>query len=141
TISVETSGFLPIGEFVSKFNTSPNSNHDFDLYDFKRELGNNAVGDGERYKGRGFVQLTGKANYIKFGGDIGVNLITDPDQANEPRTAAKLLAAFLRAQRARIENALDANDFAEARRAVNGGSHGLSAFTASYKIGERLLNT
>ena len=143
TIRVETSGFLPISEFVSEFNTSPGSDHNFDKYDFRGEgdLGNNARGDGEKYKGRGFVQLTGKSNYRTFGAEIGVDLITDPEQANEPRTAAKLLAAFLKSRRDRIETALAVGDFRTARRAVNGGSHGLDGFTESYRTGEQLLNT
>ena len=72
TIRVETASFSPISEFRSRFNTSPGSDHDFDLYDFKVGLGNNAVGDGARYKGRGFVQLTGKDNYRRFGQEVGV---------------------------------------------------------------------
>src|SRR5438046_1545087 len=95
TIGVETGRFAPLSEFISRFNTSPGGQL-FDLYDFRKGLGNGARGDGARYKGRGFIQLTGKANYQHFGQQIGVDLIADPEQANEPRTAAKLLAAFLK---------------------------------------------
>jgi|SRR5215469_15094284 len=139
TIVVETGRFAPISEFISRFNTSPGG-EPFDLYDFRRDLGNGAVGDGARYKGRGFVQLTGKANYQRFGNQIGANLIADPEQANEPRTAAKLLAVFLKAQQRRIEQALAVGDFATARRAVNGGTFGLDQFTTSYQTGKRLLD-
>src|SRR5438067_6445407 len=139
TIGVETGRFAPISEFISRFNTSPGG-QPFDLYDFRKEsLGNNARGDGARYKGRGFVQLTGKANYQHFGQQIGVDLIADPEQANEPRTAAKLLAAFLKRAELRIKTALAEEDFRDARRAVNGGTFGLDQFTHSYKVGERLL--
>lgn len=139
TIVVETGRFAPISEFISRFNTSPGG-EPFDLYDFRRDLGNGAVGDGAQYKGRGFVQLTGKANYQRFGEQIGVDLIANPEQANEPRTAAKLLAAFLKAQQNRIEQALAAGDFATARRAVNGGTFGLDQFITSYQTGKRLLD-
>jgi peptidoglycan L-alanyl-D-glutamate endopeptidase CwlK len=139
TIVVETGRFAPISEFISRFNTSPGG-QPFDLYDFRRDLGNGAVGDGARYKGRGFVQLTGKANYQRFGQQIGVDLIPDPEQANEPSTAAKLLAAFLKAQQHRIEQALAVGDFATARRTVNGGTFGLDQFTTSYQTGRRLLD-
>jgi peptidoglycan L-alanyl-D-glutamate endopeptidase CwlK len=94
TIGVETGRFAPLSEFISRFNTSPGG-QPFDLYDFRKGLGNGARGDGASYKGRGFIQLTGKANYQHFGQQIEVDLIADPEQANEPRTAAKLLAAFL----------------------------------------------
>lgn len=138
TIRVETGRFAPIGEYVSRYNTSPGG-QPFDLYDFRDDLGNGAAGDGARYKGRGFVQLTGKANYRYFGEKIGIDLIADPDKANEPGTAGKLLAAFLKAKEIRIKQALAEGDFATARRAVNGGTHGLADFAESYKTGLALL--
>jgi putative chitinase len=139
TVRVETGQFRPISEFVSRFNTSPSGLAEFDLYDFRTDLGNNAKGDGAEYKGRGYVQLTGKFNYQKFGDEIGVNLIADPERANDPLTAARLLAAFLKSKRVRIEQALRDGDFRDARKAVNGGSHGLNEFTESYKTGLQLL--
>src|SRR5262249_51800617 len=66
TIRAETEGFVPIDEGRSRFNTSPNG-HPFDLYDYNKNLGNKGPPDGERFKGRGFVQLTGRANYTQFG--------------------------------------------------------------------------
>lgn len=139
TIRVETGRFAPIDEFVSRFNTSPGGDP-FDLYDFRKNLGNHAAGDGARYKGRGFVQLTGKANYQRFGPIVGVDdLVDNPDKANDPRTAAKLLAAFLKAKEIVIKQALSAGDFAAARRAVNGGTFGLDGFIDAYKTGAALL--
>lgn len=139
TVRVETGRFAPISEFISRFNTSPNG-HPFDLYDFRtRDLGNNAAGDGEKFKGRGFIQLTGKTNYERFGQIIRENLIEDPEKANDPRVAAQLLAAFLKVKQLEIEQALHAGDFKDARKAVNGGSHGLDDFTESYNIGLQLL--
>ena len=140
TIRVETGRFAPLDEYVSRFNTSPDG-QPFDLYDFRADLGNNAVGDGAKYKGRGFVQLTGKANYRHFGPLVGApDLADDPDRANEPDMAAKLLAAFLQAKQTIISEALADNDFARARRAVNGGTHGLADFTASYQTGLALAS-
>jgi peptidoglycan L-alanyl-D-glutamate endopeptidase CwlK len=138
TIGVETGRFAPLSEFISRFNTSPGG-QPFDLYDFHKGLGNGARGDGASYKGRGFIQLTGKANYQHFGQQIGVDLIADPEQANEPGSAAKLLAAFLKRAELRIKQALAEGDFATARRQVNGGTFGLDQFTRSYQTGERLL--
>jgi peptidoglycan L-alanyl-D-glutamate endopeptidase CwlK len=138
TIGVETGRFAPLSEFISRFNTSPGG-QPFGLYDFRKGLGNGARGDGASYKGRGFIQLTGKANYQHFGQQIEVDLIADPEQANEPRTAAKLLAAFLKKAELRIKQALAEDDFATARRQVNGGTFGLDQFTRSYQTGERLL--
>ena len=66
TIRAEVAAFLPLSEGLSKFNTSPNG-HPFDLYDNRNDLGNRGAPDGSRYKGRGFVQLTGRANYRTYG--------------------------------------------------------------------------
>ena len=73
TIRAETEGFVPISEFQSRFNTEPGK-PPFSLYDFKKSLGNGAVGDGARYRGRGFVQLTGKANYAQYGAQLKLPL-------------------------------------------------------------------
>jgi peptidoglycan L-alanyl-D-glutamate endopeptidase CwlK len=140
TAMVETGRFEPISEFPSRFNTSPGGGELFDLYDFRTDIGNNARGDGAKYKGRGFVQLTGQFNYLRFGPQVGVDLIADPERANDPQIAAQLLAAFLGAHRLRIEQALLEGDFSDARKAVNGGSHGLGDFTESYKTGLQLLS-
>ncbi len=55
------------------------------------QLGNTEVGDGARFAGRGYVQLTGRANYRKAGAKVGVDLIADPDAAMRPDIAAKIL--------------------------------------------------
>jgi len=60
-----------------------------------QSMGNNEPGDGWKYRGRGFIQITGKNNYARYGKMIGVDLIGNPDQANDPSIAAKLAAAFV----------------------------------------------
>ena len=140
TIRAETAGFAPISEYKSKYNTSP-SGHPYNLYDVRKDLGNHAKGDGERFKGRGFIQLTGRDNYQRYGQAIGLGdgLVNDPDRANEPEIAGKLLAKFLKDRERPIKEALLDGSLATARRLVNGGSHGLDAFTAAYRLGEKLL--
>jgi putative chitinase len=139
TIRAETEGFVPISEGLSRFNTSPGG-HPFDLYDNRKDLGNQGPPDGESFKGRGYVQLTGRANYTKFGPLVDVNdLVEQPDKANDPQIAAKLLAAFVASKETAIATALTTGDLATARRLVNGGSHGLDRFTSAYQIGLGLL--
>lgn len=139
TIRAETAMFLPISEGVSRFNTS-SGGRPFDLYDHRADLGNQGSPDGERYKGRGYIQLTGRANYADIGRRIGLDrqVLDDPEKANDPEIAGRILADFLKRSETRIRVALDRKDLPEARKAVNGGSHGLSPFRTAYLRGEEI---
>ncbi|HSQ12193.1 MAG TPA: peptidoglycan-binding protein, partial [Candidatus Deferrimicrobium sp.] len=140
TLRAETESFQPINEGLSKFNTSPGG-HPFDLYDFRSDLGNQGEGDGAKFRGRGYIQLTGRFNYQKLGAalDMGGKLATNPELANDPAIAGKLLAAFLKDKERAIKEALIIGDLRLARRLVNGGSHGLDRFSDAFRIGESLI--
>ena len=138
TIRAETESFLPISEGRSRFNTSP-SGHPFDLYDNRKDLGNTGPTDGERFRGRGFIQLTGRDNYTRYSKEIGEDLVTNPESANDPVIAAKLLARFIADRERPIREALAENDLATARRLVNGGSNGLNRFTDAFQKGMQLI--
>jgi len=140
TIRAETAGFLPISEMVSKYNTSPGG-QPFDLYDYRSDLGNQGPPDGERYRGRGFIQLTGKDNYRRYGQKIGVGemLVDNPELANSPQIAAQILSSFLKDKELKIREALQDNRLDTARRQVNGGTYGLADFTKAYRTGETLV--
>jgi peptidoglycan L-alanyl-D-glutamate endopeptidase CwlK len=140
TIRAETASFQPIDEFESPYNT-PSGGPPFALYDNRADLGNRGPTDGADFKGRGFVQLTGGANYMHFSEVVGLGtqLVDNPDLANDPDIAAQLLAAFLKDKENRIRAALGANDLATARRLVNGGTHGLADFTDAYQRGQGLI--
>jgi peptidoglycan L-alanyl-D-glutamate endopeptidase CwlK len=137
TIRAETGNFTPLSEFQSKFNTAPGG-LPFGLYDNRTDLGNQGPPDGANFKGRGYIQLTGRSNYQIHGAAIGLGnqLITNPALANQPDIAAKLLASFLKSKEAKIRSALKQNDLRTARKLVNGGSHGLDAFTQAFNIGK-----
>ena len=134
TINAETAGFVPISEYISKYNTKVTP---FDLYDAGTDkgakLGNTVPGDGPRFKGRGFVQLTGRYNYSNIGTQIGQDLTGDPDLANDPVIASDILARFLKNKEGQIRAAIADDDLKLARKLVNGGSHGLDAFTTVFQ--------
>lgn len=140
TIRAETAGFVPISEGKSRWNTSPGGKP-FDLYDKRTDIGNSQAGDGERYCGRGFIQLTGKANYRQHGKAIGLgnDLVNNPELANDPVIAARLLCSFIKSKERAIKEALQENDLRHARRLINGGSHGLDQFIDCYQRGQALL--
>jgi peptidoglycan L-alanyl-D-glutamate endopeptidase CwlK len=138
TIRAETAGFVPIDERVSKYNTEPGA-HPFNRYDDRRNLGNQGRPDGERYKGRGFIQLTGRHNDRIYGQRLGVPLEEQPELANDPKIAARILTTFVADKKVAAKYAIFGRDLAEARKLVNGGKHGLEQFTAAFETGERLL--
>lgn len=140
TIRAETSSFLPISEVKSKYNTS-SSGHPFDLYDNRSVLGNRGAPDGERFKGRGFIQLTGRNNYTTYSQKLGLGmqLVDNPELANDPLIAARLLVYFIKDKESRVIEALEEGDLVMARKLVNGGSHGLEAFSQAFEIGAKLM--
>jgi putative chitinase len=142
TIRAETEGFVPIDEGRSRFNTSSGGSP-FDLYDagtsIGARLGNTERGDGPRFKGRGYIQLTGRDNYRRVSGQIGVDLIQQPPLANEPATAGLILAQFLKNHETAVRKALDNGDLSRARKLVNGGSHGFDRFKDTFDKGMNIL--
>ncbi len=133
TIRAETEGFVPIDEGISTLNTRRKP---FDLYEpgtqAATNLGNTQPGDGARFKGRGYIQLTGRDNYQRIGRQVGVDLLAQPQMANDPGIAGLILAQFLKNREAAIRTAMASHQLAKARRLVNGGSHGLDRFVETY---------
>ena len=93
------------------------------------------------FRSRDYIQLTGRANYRDHGAAIGLGpqLLDDPDRANDPPTAARLLASFLKSKEQRVKEALLEDNLKLARKLVNGGSHGLDRFEDAYRIGDSLI--
>jgi predicted chitinase len=143
TVRAESAGFRPIDEGISKYNTNDIDDKvnrkPFDKYDGREALGNTEEGDGALYKGRGFVQLTGRSIYKLIGSQIGTDLEANPDLANDPQIAAKTLARFLKNKEKDVRTALVGNNLAKARKLVNGGSHGLQEFIEAFKAGRAYL--
>jgi putative chitinase len=131
---------VPIDEGVSRFNTlhSP-----FDLYEagtrIGTNLGNTVPSDGARFKGRGYIQLTGRDNYQRVGLQIGSNLIDRPQAANDPAIAGRILAQFLKNKDSAIRTALPNSDLLRARKLINGGSHGFDRFKDTFDRGLAIL--
>lgn len=63
-------------------------------YDNRKILGNVKPGDGYRYRGRGYVQLTGRDNYTRAGRALGIDLVNNPDLAAQPDIAARIAVWF-----------------------------------------------
>src|SRR5260370_42179969 len=138
TIYVETGQFKPLGEFKSSLNTSPRG-RPYDLYDDRNDLGNRGAPDGATFKGRGFVQITGRHNYAKYGPLVRADLIASPDLALDSMIASKILAAYLKTVETAVRVATAEGSLADMRSAVNGGINGLDMFSKAYQKGEAVF--
>lgn len=92
-------------------------------YEGRKDLGNTQTGDGPRYKGRGLIQLTGRANYQRVGDALGIDLINFPERAEEPIVALLISCEFWRQKN--INATADRDDLLGVTRLVNGGLNGL----------------
>jgi putative chitinase len=74
----------------------------------------NAADEGFKYRGRGLIQLTGKNNYKKYGDMIGVDLVSNPDLANDPKVAEQLAVAYFAEKQKQGVNLSDINAIGKA---------------------------
>jgi predicted chitinase len=105
--------------------------------DLARRLGNTQPGDGKRFKGRGPIQITGRANYKRYGDLLGVDLITNPDLAATPQTGFQIAATFWRSNG--LNELADVQDFIAITRRINGGLNGLADRQKFYDIARSVL--
>ena len=104
-------------------------------------LGNGSAGsgDGWRYRGRGLIQITGRANYAASGAELGLDLILNPERLEEPYYAALSAAEWWR--RHGCNELADTGDLAAVTRVVNGGLTGLDDRLRLYSAALRYLGS
>jgi predicted chitinase len=119
----ESAGFSTTKEFA-----------DGSQYEGRKDLGNIYPGDGVKYKGRGFIQITGRVNYTEAAKALGIDLVNRPELAEKPDIAIKVSIWFWKNKvRPKISNF---NNTKAVTRSVNGGLNGLASrekFTKSFK--------
>lgn len=89
-----------------------------------RELGNTQPGDGWKFRGNGFLQLTGRASHRDIGQQIGLDLENDPDLLNDPGNS--FMAACAEYVKLKAYNAALADNIVLETRRINGGVNGLA---------------
>jgi putative chitinase len=96
----------------------------FDKYEpgtrIGRDLGNTRPGDGFLFRGRGYVQITGRDNYRKASERLRVDLVAFPDEALKPEIAAKILVRGCLEGWFTGATLADFDSYADMRRVVNG---------------------
>ncbi len=92
-------------------------------YEGRADLGNTQAGDGKRYKGRGPIQLTGRANYRLFGRDLGIDFEQHPEIVAFPSIGMMVACRYWTMRG--LNELADADDVLAITRRVNGGTNGL----------------
>jgi predicted chitinase len=102
-----------------------------------QELGNTSTGDGKRYKGRGPIQITGKANYKKYGDILAIDLVNHPEKAASPEIAFRIAGSFWKTHG--LNELADHESFEVITRRINGGINGLEDRRKYYDRAKKVL--
>ena len=105
--------------------------------DLARKLGNTQPADGKRYKGRGPIQITGRANYKTFGDLMGLDLVDNPEQAAAPDVGFAIAGLFW--DRRGLNALADAGNFTEITHRINGGQNGAADREHFYEVAKQVL--
>ena len=100
---------------------------DGDDYEGRKDLGNTQPGDGPRFKGRGLIQLTGRANYLAFGTARHRDFVTGANNlllATDPNLAVDVSCWFWTAHN--LNTLADGDDLNAITKKINGGLNGLT---------------
>jgi predicted chitinase len=111
-----------------KYSTEMGNASYFQKYEGRQDLGNTQVGDGEKFKGRGYIQLTGRANYEKAGKDLGLDLVNNPELAANPQIAEKIALWYWQGRKTKdgrsLGEAARQGDIMAVTKGINGGTNG-----------------
>lgn len=91
-------------------------------YEGRKDLGNTEPGDGEKYKGRGFIQITGRANYEACAKALEIDCVENPEYLEDPRYACQSAAWYW--QTRGLNELADKQFFKEITKKINGGYNG-----------------
>lgn len=108
-----------------------------EAYEGRADLGNTEPGDGPRYKGRGLIQITGRANYQACGDALGVDLVGSPELLEGPTLACRSAAWFW--QTHGLNELADKSDFKLITKRINGGYNGYQERLAFYERAQQVL--
>ncbi len=95
------------------------------ITNYEGRLGNIEPGDALLYRGRGYIQLTGRTNYAEMGKKIGIDLEAAPELLSSPDLAARVAILYLATRSREGQNGLqlaNAGETAALRRLINGGT-------------------
>lgn len=94
-------------------------------YEGRKDLGNIHKGDGMRYKGRGLIQITGRANYMAYKEFCGYDVVSRPELLEQPLGAVKSSMWYW--QQHGLNELADRDDLASITKRINGGMNGYTS--------------
>ena len=106
-------------------------------YEGREDLGNTQAGDGFKYRGRGLIQLTGRANYQLASNALATDFIGDPDQLAQPEYAVRSAMWFWQSHG--LNELADVGQFEHITRIINGGLNGEDQRLALYAAAKEIL--
>ena len=106
-------------------------------YEGRKDLGNIIAGDGVKFKGRGLIQITGRANYSNFGQTNGVDCINNPSLLEQPEYAVMTACWFW--QKNNLNKYADSGDFKTLTKRINGGYNGLEDRIQIWERAKKIL--
>lgn len=109
----------------------------FQKYEFRKDLGNVQPGDGVKFKGRGFIQITGRYNYTQCANAIGIDIVAHPELAETYAVAAQVAGWYWQVKK--LNMWCDANNCKKVTKLINGGYNGLPQRLALYNRMKILL--
>ena len=130
TVDVENGAFRSIEEYATG-----------DDYEPRTDLGNNQPGDGRKFKGRGYIQITGRTNYTAISKQFNVDLLSDPTKLlKDTELAAKSACWWWKgATGNNPSKPAQSGDWTGVRVAVNGGTNGMDKFMAAINRGVKFI--
>lgn len=106
-------------------------------YEGRKDLGNTMPGDGVKYKGRGLIQITGKANYVALMMALGIDCLENPEVLEEPVNASRSAAWFWKDRG--LNELADQGNFLAITKRINGGTNGLEDRQALWAKAKEVL--
>lgn len=106
-------------------------------YEGRSDLGNTEPGDGSRFKGRGLIQITGRANYKNASDALATDFIGSPEILAEPDYAVRSAMWFWKAHG--LNELADAGQFDRITRIINGGQNGRAERLALWESAKEAL--
>lgn len=106
-------------------------------YEGRKDLGNTQAGDGKRFKGRGPIQLTGRANYRRYGQQLGIDFENNPEIVALPSVGLLVACKFWSDNG--LNELADKDDVLSITKRINGGTNGLQDRKDKLKLIKSML--